>query len=58
MQPAAAQTVLGNFNDARYTDFGVTSRFFKKGEQFFINTEGADGRCAGDCSDHSTRFNV
>lgn len=46
MQPAAAQTVLGDFNDARYTDFGVTSRFFKKGEQFFINTEGADGRYA------------
>lgn len=44
MQPANEKTVLGNFDNARFTDFDITSRFFKKGAKFFINTEGADGK--------------
>jgi tetratricopeptide (TPR) repeat protein len=46
MRPATAQTVLGDFNDATFTHFGVTSRFFAKDGQFFVNTEGADGELA------------
>jgi predicted CXXCH cytochrome family protein len=46
MQPANEKTVLGNFNDARITHFGVTSRFFTRGGKFFVNTEGSDGKPA------------
>jgi predicted CXXCH cytochrome family protein len=46
MQPANATTVLGDFNDARFSRFGVTSRFFTRGGKFLVNTEGADGRLA------------
>lgn len=43
MQPANDSTVLGNFNNTKYTADGVTSRFFKKDGKFFINTQGEDG---------------
>jgi Flp pilus assembly protein TadD len=46
MQPAAPRTVLGDFNNARLTSSGVTSRFFKRDGKFFVNTEGPDGRPA------------
>ena len=44
MQPANNTTVLGNFNNASFTHFGITSQFFKQGDKFFVNTEGADGK--------------
>ncbi|CAN1559747.1 NrfA-like domain containing protein [Flavobacteriaceae bacterium] len=37
-------TVKGDFNNVTYTGEGVTSRFFKKGNKFYINTEGDDGK--------------
>lgn len=37
-------TVKGDFNNAIYSADGVSSRFFKKGEDFYINTQGPDGR--------------
>lgn len=40
----ADSTVSGDFNNVTFTADGVTSRFFKKGEKFFINTEGDDGK--------------
>ena len=43
MQPANAHTVLGNFKDATFTQFGVVTRFFEKEGRFWINTEGPDG---------------
>ncbi len=46
MQVAAADTVLGDFNDSVFTHFGVTSRFFHRDGAFFVNTEGPDGRMA------------
>ena len=46
MQPAAEQAVLGDFNDATFRHFDQTTRFFKKGDQFFVNTEGPDGKAA------------
>ena len=44
MQEATAETVLGDFDDATFTHFGVTSRFFTRDGRFFVNTEGSDGR--------------
>ncbi len=46
MQEVNEQTVLGNFDNATFTHFGVTSRFFKKDGKFFVNTEGPDGKLA------------
>lgn len=43
MQIATDSTVLGNFNNVTYTADGVTSRFFKKENQFFIHTEDENG---------------
>lgn len=37
-------TVKGDFNNVTFTADGVTSRFFKKGNKFYINTEGDDGK--------------
>ena len=44
MQPATAATVLGDFNDASLTHFGVTSSFFKKDGSFMVRTGGPDGK--------------
>jgi len=44
MQEATDRTVLGDFNDARFTHFGVISRFFKKEEKYFVYTDGPDGK--------------
>ena len=46
MQEATAETVLGDFDDATFTHFEVTSRFFRRDGRFFVNTEGPDGRLA------------
>ena len=46
MQEATAETVLGDFDGATFTHFGVTSRFFVRDGRFFVNTEGPDGRLA------------
>jgi tetratricopeptide (TPR) repeat protein len=46
MQEANADTVLGNFDDAGYEHFGIKSRFFRKDDKFFVNTEGPDGKNA------------
>jgi tetratricopeptide (TPR) repeat protein len=43
MLPPNDSTVKGDFNNVTFTADGVTSRFFKKGTKFFINTEGSDG---------------
>lgn len=44
MRPADASSVLGNFNDARFSEAGVEARFFRRDDQYFINTEGEDGK--------------
>ncbi len=46
MQEATSQTVLGNFDNATFTHFDVTSRFFTRDGHFFVNTEGPDGKLA------------
>ena len=44
MLPPNDSTVKGDFNNVTFTADGVTSHFYKKGTQFFINTEGDDGK--------------
>jgi hypothetical protein len=44
MEVATEQSVLGDFDDSSFTRMGVTTRFFRQGDQFFVNTEGPDGK--------------
>ena len=44
MQPAGKDTVLGDFDDTKFTHFGVTSTFFRDGDRFLVRTEGPDGK--------------
>jgi Tfp pilus assembly protein PilF len=46
MQHANSATVLGNFNDARFTSGGIVSRFFRRDGKYFVNTDGPDGKLA------------
>ncbi|MFO1414961.1 MAG: tetratricopeptide repeat protein [Burkholderiales bacterium] len=46
MQPASADTVLGDFRNAKYTYAGVTSTFFTRDHRFFVRTDGPDGKLA------------
>ncbi len=43
MQVATPETVLANFDDQQFTYQGVTSRMFRRGDKFFIHTEGPTG---------------
>lgn len=43
MQEANEATVLGDFADTVYENQGRTTRFFRKGEEFWVNAEGPDG---------------
>ena len=43
MQPANDSTVLGDFNDARFTRAGITSRFYRRDGKFVVSTDGPDG---------------
>ncbi len=43
MQEATGASVLGDFEDASFTHRGVTSKFFRSGGRFFVNTEGHAG---------------
>lgn len=38
------ESVLGDFNDASFTNKGVTSRFFQKDGSYFVETQGATGK--------------
>lgn len=45
MQPATAATVHGDFNHARFTsNLGITTTFFRKGQEFWVRTDGPDGK--------------
>jgi predicted CXXCH cytochrome family protein len=43
MQEARADTVLGDFEDARFDHHGVAYRFRREGERFVVETADADG---------------
>jgi tetratricopeptide (TPR) repeat protein len=44
MNEATEATVLGDFNDAMFKRFGVTSRFYRKNGGFYVHTQGPDGK--------------
>ncbi len=44
MQEATKATVLGDFNNARFTYGAVTSTFFTRDAKFYVNTDGPDGK--------------
>ena len=46
MQHASATSVLGDFDNASFDYFSVRSRFFKRDDKFFVETDGADGKLA------------
>ena len=46
MDIASEQTVLGDFNDIEFEHGGVTSRFYKQGDEHFVFTEGPGGEMA------------
>jgi predicted CXXCH cytochrome family protein len=46
MAEATPDRVLGNFRDATFTHGQSRTRFFRRGDEFWVNTEGADGRSA------------
>jgi len=43
MDVATDNSVLGDFNNYEFRHRGEVHRFFRKGEKFFVNTEGATG---------------
>ena len=43
MQPASAETILGDFSGVTITQFGITSTFSERNSQFIVQTEGPDG---------------
>jgi predicted CXXCH cytochrome family protein len=46
MQEANEQTVLGDFNDAKFEYHGVESTFFKRDGKLMVRTDGPDGQLA------------
>ena len=46
MQHATAETVRGDFNEAKFTFDRVTSSFFRRDGKFFVRTDGPDGKLA------------
>ena len=43
MAHATQKTVLGDFDDARFDYDDTTSRFFRKDNKFYVETDGPDG---------------
>jgi predicted CXXCH cytochrome family protein len=43
MDVANDTTVLGDFNNARFESDGITARFFKQNNKYYVNTQGPDG---------------
>ncbi|HEY7298811.1 MAG TPA: tetratricopeptide repeat protein, partial [Xanthobacteraceae bacterium] len=46
MQHATDASVLGNFDNAGFDYYGIHSRFFRKDNKFFVETDGPDGKLA------------
>ena len=44
MDLATPEFVLGDFNDTELEHHGVTSRMSRRGDEFFVETEGPDGK--------------
>jgi predicted CXXCH cytochrome family protein len=46
MAAPTAESVRGDFNNTEFKHHGVTSRFFKREDKFFVRTDGPDGKLA------------
>ncbi|MHB8953325.1 MAG: cytochrome c3 family protein [Pirellulaceae bacterium] len=46
MERATDESVLGDFDNAEFTQHGITSRMYRDGKKFMIRTEGPDGNLA------------
>lgn len=46
MKPASEGNVLGDFADVTFKGEVETTRFFRKGDEYWVNTPGADGKPA------------
>ncbi|MCA0901154.1 multiheme c-type cytochrome [Microbulbifer agarilyticus] len=44
MKTPDSETVVGNFDDATFDYFGTESRFFQRDDQYFVRTDGPDGK--------------
>ncbi|MBP7369988.1 MAG: NapC/NirT family cytochrome c [Arenimonas sp.] len=44
MQHADAKTMLGDFNQVKFTYNGITSLFFQRDGKYYVNTDGPDGK--------------
>ncbi|SDW53371.1 Tetratricopeptide (TPR) repeat [Lutibacter oricola] len=44
MKLADSVSILANFNNTKFTHKGVTSKFYKKDGDFYVNTQGEDGK--------------
>ena len=44
LRTPTAESVLGDFEDARLEHNGLTSRFFQRDGRYFVETDGADGK--------------
>jgi hypothetical protein len=40
------ESVLGDFDDGKFTQFGITSRFYRRDGRYFVEIEGSDGKLA------------
>jgi len=57
MEVATAESVLGNFDSTVFSHNGIESIFFRKGDQFFVKTEGAEGKMEDFQVSHTFGFN-
>jgi tetratricopeptide (TPR) repeat protein len=46
MAPATGETVRGDFDNAVFDHFGVTSRFYRRDGKYYVHTQGAGGKPA------------
>ncbi|MGB0936255.1 MAG: tetratricopeptide repeat protein [Colwellia sp.] len=44
MKHAKAESVLGDFDDIKFTENDEASRFYRKNSQYWVNIKGADGK--------------
>ena len=44
MEEADENSVLGNFENSEFKNYGITSRFYRDNGKFMINTDGPDGK--------------
>ena len=44
MDTASSKSIVGDFNNITHTFKGFTSKFYKKGDKFYVYTQGPEGK--------------